>query len=156
MVVDGATLERIIFPHNDHEIKILCAHVVVGYSCYDKQKHGRLPTLECIKCKVFKFSLVFFKESGACHQSSAFWLTTMMICEEDCRLVSCVVELQQSARIATQSVAIDSSFPWCSSKRVVRATSHLNVGLQPRQSVRIATWLMGGVWSQGWHLFKQC
>ena len=46
---------------------------------------------------------------------------------------SAAVEPRKSARIATWSVAIDSSSPPCSSRRVPlpRATSHLNVGSHP-------------------------
>jgi len=51
---------------------------------------------------------------------------------------SAAVEPRQTAMIAAQSVAIDSSSPWCSSRRVPCATSHLNVGSHPQQSVRIA------------------
>ena len=55
---------------------------------------------------------------------------------------SAAVEPRKSARIAAWSVAIDSSSPRCSSRRVPRATSRLNVGSHPRRSVRIAARLM--------------
>jgi hypothetical protein len=45
---------------------------------------------------------------------------------------SAAVEPRQSARIAARSVAIDSSSPRCSSRRVPRANSCLNVGSHPQ------------------------
>ena len=45
---------------------------------------------------------------------------------------SAAVEPWQSARIAARSVAIDSSSPRCSSRRVPRANSCLNVGSHPQ------------------------